>query len=341
MKYGDFLKPNSTIGIVAPSIGISIEPYASRFKNACKTFENLGYKIVLCESIYGNKKFRSNTARKRAKEFMQMYLDESIDMIFSVGGGEFMMEILPYIDFEKIKKSKPKYFQGYSDNTNLTFTLTTICDIASIYFENFTDFGMNNWHKSLQDNFEFLNGNIKPLKSYDYYESKSMRKTPENALETYNLTQKTCWKVLTKQKEVEFEGRVIGGCLDLLVTLCGTKFDKVKEFNEKYKNEKIIWYFESCDLTVPSQIRAIWQLKNAGWFKNVSAFVIGRPLNKETQFGINYKEANLQHLKDFGVPVIIDADLGHIPPQIFMINGAFYHFSIDKNGKATVSYELK
>ena len=39
-----------------------------------------------------------------------------------------MCEILPYIDFEKIRNSEPKWFFGYSDNTNLIFLLATLCD---------------------------------------------------------------------------------------------------------------------------------------------------------------------------------------------------------------------
>ena len=30
-------------------------------------------------------------------------------------------------------QAKPKWFMGYSDNTNLTFLLTTLCDTAAIY----------------------------------------------------------------------------------------------------------------------------------------------------------------------------------------------------------------
>lgn len=44
-----------------------------------------------------------------------------------------MCEILPYIDFEKIRNSEPKWFLGYSDNTNLIFLLATLCDTAAIY----------------------------------------------------------------------------------------------------------------------------------------------------------------------------------------------------------------
>ena len=62
------------------------------------------------------------------------------DVIMSVGGGEMMCEILEHIDFEEIKKLPPKWFVGFSDNTNLTYTITTICDIETIYGNNAPNF---------------------------------------------------------------------------------------------------------------------------------------------------------------------------------------------------------
>ena len=67
--------------------------------------------------------------------------------------------------------------------------------------------------------------------------------------------------------------------MDCLVNLTGTKFDQVKSFNERYKEDGIIWYLESCDLNVFGIRRAIWQMIHAGWFEHVKGFLIGRPLH--------------------------------------------------------------
>ena len=53
--------------------------------------------------------------------------------LFKLGGGELMCEILEYLDFEKLKSLNPKWFLGYSDNTNFTFLQTILCDTVSIY----------------------------------------------------------------------------------------------------------------------------------------------------------------------------------------------------------------
>ena len=95
MRYPEFLKPGGTIGLVAPSFGVSGFPYEDRFFYARKKFEDLGYRIVECGHLYGLKKGKSASARIRAREFTKMYLDDDIDFIVSVAGGELMMEILP------------------------------------------------------------------------------------------------------------------------------------------------------------------------------------------------------------------------------------------------------
>ena len=65
--------------------------------------------------------------------------------------------------------------------------------------------------------------------------------------------------------------------MDCLVNLLGTQFDYVNQFNEKYKEDGIIWFLECCDLNVMGIRRAMWQMKNAGWFQHVKGFLIGRP----------------------------------------------------------------
>ena len=55
--------------------------------------------------------------------------------------------------------------------------------------------------------------------------------------------------------------------------------------------------------------RAIWQMKNAGWFSHVKGFLIGRPLCfGEEMFGIDHYEAVLGLLAEYDVPVIMDLD---------------------------------
>lgn len=339
MRYPRFLKENGRIGVCAPSFGCVIEPYVTRMKSAINQFDKLGHNVILTDSVTKNRTVRSASKTTRAKEFMQLYKDNNVDIIISEAGGEVMCEMLPELNFNTISKLEPKWFMGYSDNTNLSFLLPTLCDVASIYGYHFPEFGMSNWHKSIQDHYDLLTGNKLSFTGYGKYEVKSLKKKPGMALSGFNLSKDVKYHCLSKQKEFDVEGRVLAGCLDILVSLCGTKFDKVKEFVNKYKDEGIIWFVESCDLSILSQLRSFWQLKNAGWFENAKAIIIGRPANKEKAFGLDYKRANYSELKSLGIPVLIDADFGHLSPIFPIINGGYAKVSYKKDLK--IEYVLK
>ena len=61
------------------------------------------------------------------------------------------------------------------------------------------------------------------------YELEDLSKKKENALCGYNLTE-VLYKNLYSEKKVEMTGRLIGGCLDILLMLCGTRYGKIDDF---------------------------------------------------------------------------------------------------------------
>ena len=340
MRYPSFLKDNGTIGVVAPSFSTFGEPYTDRYYSAIEEFNKRGHKVVSVDKIVkGQTRFIENHKIK-AKDLVRFYLDDKNDVLISVAGGEFMCDTISRVNFSKIKKAEPKWFMGFSDNTNFTFLLTTLCDVASIYGDCFTEFGIKPWYKTQEDAYKFLKGEKLVFTNLDKYETVSYKREPGRGLESYNLDTDSKWINLSKGDTFKVEGRVLVGCLDILVMLCGTKFDKVKEFNERYKDDGVIWFLESCDLNTPSQLRAMWQLKNAGWFDNAKAIIIGRPKNNETMMGLTYKRANYKELKDLNIPVVIDADFGHTAPRIPVISGAYCKIDYNK-GKCKMEYVLK
>ena len=339
MKYPKFLTKGK-IGVCAPSFGCTINPYLKRCENAVKTLNKKGYDIVFSDSCFKNEKCRSAPAEVRAKEFEDLYFDKDINAVVSMAGGEFMMEILPYINFKKLKIAEPKLFTGASDNTNLSFLLPVNCDVAAIYGACFPYFGMKPWHKAVKNNFDLLTGKQLSFDSYKKYEIDNPKRKQEGyELCGYNCTEKVEWKILTGEKEVEIQGRIIGGCLDVLTHMVGTPFCKIKDFNKRYKDDGVIWYLESCDINVLEQIRSIWLLKQNGWFENVKGFLIGRPLNSESIMDVDYKEGVLEQLKDFNVPIICDIDVGHVAPSLPILNGSVAKVKV-KKGKGNIEFLL-
>ena len=129
MNYPENLKKGDTIGICAPSGGISKQEKIQELEKAIQQLEEMGYKIIETESVRKEEKGRSNTAEQRAKEFMELLENEEVKLIIFATGGDYLMEMLDYLDFDKIRTLKPKWMQGYSDITTLEF----IFNITIIY----------------------------------------------------------------------------------------------------------------------------------------------------------------------------------------------------------------
>ena len=358
MKYPKFLSENGTIGFVAPSFGCNIEPYKTAFNSALEKFEGLGHGLDLGPNCYEGKGIGiSNTPELCGKELTEYYCSVENEVLLSVGGGELMCETMNNVDFESIKKAEPKWFMGYSDNTNFTFLLTTLCDTATIYGPCAQTFGMEKWHESLLDTYELLCGKRNQVASYGLWEKESL-KDKEHPLVPYNLTEKTMIHSFlpktrmelgneqlelkeTLEANVQFEGRLIGGCMDCLVTLLGTKYDKVKGFGERYKEDGIIWFLESCELNVMAIRRAVWQMKQAGWFEYVKGFLIGRPLVYGQEFmGLNQYNAVVDLLKEYQVPIIMDLDIGHLAPMMPIVSGGYAKVNV-KGNEINITYEWK
>lgn len=344
MRYPKFLQPGGTIGFVAPSFGCNMEPYKTAFLNAQDKFKQMGYKLDLGPNCYADCGIGiSNTPEKCGREINEYYTSDKNDILISCGGGELMCETLPFMDFDKIKAADPKWYMGFSDNTNLTFLLATICDTASIYGPCAASFGMEPWHQNLMDAIDILTGKRLTVSGYNGWERESL-KDEEHPLAPYNITEESILKVQPAGSlldmsgkeydgdDLEFNGRLIGGCMDCLVNLLGTRFDNVSEFNERYKEDGFIWFLEACDLNVMSIRRAMWQMEQAGWFKYVKGFIFGRPVVfGQEMMGMNQYNAVYEIASGYNVPVIMDADIGHMSPMMPLICGSKAQIKVIKN----------
>ena len=363
MRYPKFLQANGRIGFVAPSFGCNIEPYKTAFDNALKKFQSMGHGLDLGPNCYEGKGIGlSNTPEACGKELTEYYCSVDNDVLISCGGGELMCETMSCVDFEAVGAAEPKWYMGYSDNTNMTFLLTTLCDTAAIYGPCAQTFGMEPWDESLQVTYDLLCGKRNSVYGYKLWEKDSL-KDKEHPLVPYNLTDHRnlraflpvyntelpkpgyqmvgFWGEENPGKKVQFEGRLVGGCMDCLVNLLGTKFDDVKGFSERYKEDGVIWFMESCELNVMAIRRAIWQMKNAGWFEHVKGFLIGRPmLFGQDMMGLDQYHAVVDLLAECNVPIIMDLDIGHLAPMMPMISGAYAKVDM-KGNDITIAYEYK
>lgn len=319
MIFPNFIKPGDTIGVTAPSDGNCKELDFVRLDHAGKKLGEYGFLVKETPNVRFSWKGRSGTGEERAQQLLELFRDDRVSLIVSAKGGDFLCEMLSCLDYQVIKKH-PKWVQGYSDNTGLLFTMTTMCDIATVYGNHFKDFGMEPWHSSIKDNLSILSGNLVEQTSFALYENGFYDR--ETGLEAYVLTEPVKWVNANGEPRVELEGRLLGGCLDVLLNLAGTRFDHVEKFIEQYHRDGILWYLESYDLNSEELLRGLWQLKEAGWFRYAEGFVFGRPCMFESFTETSYREAVKNSIGDLGLPIILDGDIGHKGPQFTVVNGA-------------------
>lgn len=319
------LKKGCTIAVTAPSFGCVHEPYRSRFAFAKAQLEAAGYTIHAGSTVFkSDGKGIATDPKAAAAELEALYCSDENAAVISAGGGELMCETAGYIDFEKIRRAPPKWFLGYSDNTNFIFPLVTMCRTAAVYGPCFTGFGKK-WERTERDTLGILEGTVTETRGFEQFQLPQNDSRGTEGLEhlTYSLTEPKTLRFFPEgQQTARFSGTILGGCLDVLANLCGTQLDAVKEFNRTA--EQIVWVLESCDANPAELRRQIWHLKNAGWLEKASGFLIGRPLAsfRQEMMGIDQYNAVTDLLADFKVPVIMDADIGHIDPVMPVVMGA-------------------
>ena len=396
MNYPEKLKKGDTIGICAPSGGISEKEDITKLELAENQLIKMGYKIIETKSVRKEAKGRSASGKERAKEFMELLENEEVKLIIFAAGGDFLIEIFDYLDFEKIKDLKPKWLQGYSDITGISFLFNTILDIPTMYCQTIKDYAMNPLFKNLTDALGIEEGEEIVQKSFEKYqkvvdfresienentendklnlknnieekentnslenindendlkkiEGKENREIveiqkEENYLEeltkTYELTEKVEWKNVTGEEKIQIKGRSLGGCLDCIKGYIGTKYDKVSEYVERHKKEGLIWFLEVFEMSTPEVYRTLWQMKNAGYFKYCTGIVFGRPLFIREDYETNFNDTVKEALQDLEIPIICDADIGHVKPQLAIVNGAIIEIT-SQNGKGTVKTILE
>ncbi len=158
MRTPPKLLPGDAIALVAPSFGCTTEPYLTRLAAAEANWKKRGHPVIEGKNVRrADGVVGSASPEERAEEIMEAFASDA-KLVLSVGGGETMCEILPHIDFEKIKKLPPKWFMGFSDNTNLTFTLATHAELMNVYGSCAPSFFQKKWRLSEEDSYRMLLG---------------------------------------------------------------------------------------------------------------------------------------------------------------------------------------
>ena len=327
MLYPEFPKKHDVLGICAPSQGVGHK--TESFDLSLDTLRRQGYEIWESEHVRVEGP-RGGTAEERGAELTSLFASPEVKAVLSAAGGDFLSEILPYVNWGTLR-NHPKWLCGASDPTSLLYTYTVKYDVASLYGFNAGSFDEVPLSVFDRNALKFLKGKLPVQKASRMYASK-----PGFAEDYEGPDTPTEWK--SNYPEVKLSGRCIGGCIDVLKDLIGTRYDKTRNFVKKYKDDGILWYFDNFSLSAEMFYRTLLQMNYAGWFENAKGFLIGRVLFPGSDTGMSYEEALYLALGE--CPFIYEMDIGHTVPGFTMINGAIAHIHY-QNGKGSLAFELK
>jgi muramoyltetrapeptide carboxypeptidase LdcA involved in peptidoglycan recycling len=320
------LQRGDTIGVTAPSAGVGPELEA-RLQFCLQTVHDLGYGVRAGQCLRSDGMVSAPPAQ-RAEELSAMLLDDSIHAVIPPWGGELLIDLLPRLDFKRLAQARPKWVLGYSDLTTFMLPYTLCTHIATAHGGNLMEAPMRQEGQPLaywNDVLTLPQGSAFTQGAASHYQVERDDWREHPLVTSFNCTEPVRWKCLHHEDEAMHEatvrGRLIGGCLDVVSTLPGTPYGDVNAFAAACAPEGLLVYLENCDGNTAQYARMLYGVKLSGWFKHANAVLLGRSAGPQLR-EFTVRDAVMSALGDLRVPVIYDMDIGHVPPQMLLVNGA-------------------
>jgi len=332
MQYPNPLISGSTIAVTAFSSGVD-SPLHLRLDIVLEYLRHLGFNVIEGQCLRENVNHVSAPLKQRAIELMTFLMDDSIDAVMPPWGGEICMDLLPLLDFELLKTAKPKWLVGFSDVSTIAVALTAKLGWASVHSANLMQLHPDEVDPLTTALFTHLQS--PKGHSFTQYASAQYQLTgrsfvddPHSILTT---TETTHWQVLGDSDFALFSGRLIGGCLDTLSHFVGSEYFDLTAFIQLYDEDGVIFYFENAEMLPTTLLRCLLGMKYKGLFSQLNGILIGRNAVLDNQDKcITGMDAFDQALGDLGIPIIFNVDIGHLPPNLTLINGALAQVSLSQ-----------
>ncbi len=294
------LRPGHTIGIVAPASNIKQD----LLDEGCRELESLGFKTCYRPDITTSYRYFSGTRERRLGEFLEMLENPDIHAIFCARGGYGSGQLIPDIDADVIRRNA-KIINGSSD---ITLLLNWVERAGVVAFHGPMVATAIKQGSEGYDRAVLL----------DLLQGKQAVKFPTGST-----------KVLRNGKA---EGRLIGGCLSVVVATLGTR-------NEIDTLDSIL-VLEDQDEKPYRIDRMITHLKHAGKFEGVRGVVFGEMLNciQHPDQGYTLEDVLLDLLRDYRFPILYGFPTGHTSrPNVMVPFGVRARLDLTSN---TPRFEL-
>jgi muramoyltetrapeptide carboxypeptidase len=342
IRFPKPLAHGDLVAITAPSSGVPA-PLHSRLDRAIDVLRNRGYRVVEGECLRQQYKSASAAREQRASELMQFLTAPEVVAVMPPWGGELAIDLLPLIDFPALANVPVKWFSGFSDLSTLHLPLTTIARWATLHGPNLMELGYSATDAMTAGVWDVLTA--QPDASLTQNASKHHQRQGAGWPGEGGplLDQETRWKRLGDgPTDLRLNGRLIGGCLDTISRLAGTRFGNVPAFTKACGPDGTLLYLENAEMTSVQVARALHSLRMNGWFDGISGVLLGRNAISDSlqPDSFSYIDALQSVLGDLRCPVLYDLDIGHVPPQLSLVNGALAQVELH-DGQASFVQRLR
>lgn len=322
LKIPQRLNPGDKVAAISMSWGAAGE-LPHRYRKGKERLEQVfNLNVVETKHALQPAQWIYENPQARAKDLMEAFSDPSIKAIISNIGGDDSIRMLKYIDIEVIKQNS-KIFIGFSDST-VTHFICLKAGISSFYGTSLlVGFAENNAMHDYQ---------IEDIKRTLFSAEVIGRIYPNQQgwtsefLDWFNISLQdvkrrlnpaTGWNFLQGSSIVQ--GRLIGGCMEVLEMLKGTDYWPDLEMWK----DSILFFETSEAMPKPEYIR--WWLRNyasLGILQLAKGIIFGRPY--DNFYAEQYEIELLKVLDEEGLsdlPVITRMDFGHTCPTFTLPYG--------------------
>lgn len=325
------LRAGDTVFVTAPSSGVPAALHA-RLDRALETLRAHGLQVQEGRCLRSDHHSVSATAAERAAEWQGALLNDQVHAVMAPWGGELAIELLPHLDFARLRTAQPKWVSGYSDLSTLALPLSLCAGWVTLHGPNLMELGGEVLDDTTAGLLQAMfleqpsNWLQRSSPSHRRHAGADWAQAPSASLQTDSLTQ---WRMQRKGMPLVAEGRLMGGCLETVSRLAGTAYAPWAELVGP-----TFLYLEVAEASPFEVARTLHSLAMHGWFKGLGALLIGRssaPVQVTVE-GFTGWSALDSLLADFRGPVVFDVDIGHCPPQFTLANGAWARLEMDGLG---------
>jgi muramoyltetrapeptide carboxypeptidase len=322
LRYPTPLQPGDRVGVTSPSSGVG-PALQERLKVAIRTVETRGYEVVVGNCMDGTG-YVSAPVAERAHELMAMLTDPTIKAVVPPWGGETAIDLLPLLDWDALRTADPTWVVGYSDMSTIITPLTLLTGIATVHGNNLMDTpyrapdGLLTWLDivAMKPGTTFTQLSPGRYRSSGWDDYATFPEAREFTLDAAGR-----WTRLDADSGVDVEGRLIGGCIETMCNLAGTRYGDVASFAREKAPDGLLVYVEAAEDNAATICRNLHGMRLAGFFTGANAVLVGRTQAPD-KGTLTQREAVLDALGSLNVPIIADVECGHVPPFLPLVNGA-------------------